>query len=148
MEDRYYYRVAIIRASLARGHVFPKLLNDHPKIHADPEIGRQRFLLTTDGAGIADEDTAPCGVVFVDRSFLTIYEEWSKPYNRLLAYSYHYQRSELSIRYDMDEEKREGIPQHHVQFSAIEKIHAPCAGRVNIEDVLDMIGNQFLPSRS
>jgi hypothetical protein len=131
LEDHYYHRNAAIRAALARAHVFHKLLDDHPKIHTDPEMGRQRFLLTTDGVGITDKNTDPCGVVFCDHSFLTIYEEWSKPDNRLLAYSYHYQRRDLSIRYDMDEEEKEKIPKCHVQFSAIEKIHAPCAGRVN-----------------
>lgn len=91
-----------------------------------------------------DEDTAPCGVIFSDGSFLTIYEEWYKPDNGLLAYSYHYQRNDLSVRYDMDEQPREGIPRWHVQFSGIAKIHAPCGGRVGIEEVLEMIVHQFM----
>jgi len=146
LEEWYYNRNTVIRMALARGHISPKLTDKHPEIFHDHKRRGQRFVLTTEGAGIADKDTAPCGVVFSDSSFLTIYEEWSKPDNKLLAYSYHYQRKNLSLRYDMDEIPREGIPKWHVQFSGIEKIHAPCGGRVGIEHVLDMIIHQFLRS--
>ena len=141
--QKYYDRNTTIRTALARGHVQAKLRDKHPEIPYFHEP-RNRFVIRTEGAGIADERTPPCGVVFTDESFLTIYEEWSKTDNELLGYSYHYQRGTVSVRYDMDEELREGIPQYHVQFSGIESIHAPCGGRVEIHQVLDMITQQFL----
>lgn len=141
--ERYYDRNTTIRRSLARAHVQAKLKDKRPKIPYFHEP-RSRFVIRTEGAGIADHKTPPCGVVFTDESFLTIYEEWSKTDNVLLGYSYHYQRGEMSVRYDMDEVPREGIPQHHIQTSGIEKIHAPCGGRVEIHEVLDMITHQIL----
>jgi hypothetical protein len=141
--ERYYDRNTTIRRGLARAHVQAKLKDRHPEIPSYNEP-RSRFVIRTQGAGIADETTPPCGVVFTDGSFLTIYEVWSKTDNELLGYSYHYQRGNMSVRYDMDEMPKEGIPQHHVQFSGIEKIHAPCGGRVEIHDILDMITHQFL----
>jgi hypothetical protein len=140
---RYYDRNTTIRRVLARVHVQAKLKDRHPEIPYFNEP-RSRFVIRTQGAGIVDETTPPCGVVFTDESFLTIYEVWSKTDNELLGYSYHYQRGNMSVRYDMDEVPKEGIPQHHVQFSGIEKIHAPCGGRVEIHDILDMITHQFL----
>jgi hypothetical protein len=73
---------------LARGHVQAKLRDEHPEIPYFNE-SRSRFVIRTEGAGIADETTPPCGVVFTDGSFLTIYEEWSRTDNELLAYNYH-----------------------------------------------------------
>jgi hypothetical protein len=143
LEEKYYNRNTSIRMALARSHVQSKLRDEHPEIPYFHKP-KQRFVISTEGAGIADETTPPCGVVFTDGSFLTIYEEWSKPDNDILSYSYHYQRGKVSVRYDMDEEPREGIPRWHIQFSGIEKVHAPCGGRVSIEQVLDMIVRQFM----
>jgi hypothetical protein len=143
LEELYYNRNTTIRMALARAHVQTKLRDEHPEIpHYDEPI--KRFVIRTEGAGIVDDTTPPCGVIFTDGSFLTIYEEWSKTDNELLRYSYHYQRGKVYVRYDMDMVPREGIPQWHVQFSGIEKIHSPCGGRVGIDQVLDMITQQFL----
>ena len=143
MQKNYYLRVTRIRAALAHERVVPRLKDAHPEIQYLHERNN-RFVVTTDGAGIVDENTPPCGIVFKDGSFLTVYEEWSKPDDKLLAYSYHYQRKKESVRYDMDENPRAGIPKCHVHFSGLKSVHAPSGGRVSIEQVLDMIAEQFL----
>lgn len=141
----YYLRTARIRAALAREHVRSKLRDEHPEI---PYLHEgNRFVVITEGVGTADETTPPCGVVFKDGSFLTLYERWSKPEDKLLAYSYHYQRKKASVRYDMDENPRPGVPKCHVQFSGLKDVHAPSGGQVSIEQVLDMIAEQFLKKR-
>lgn len=143
MQGNYYLRVARIRQALARERVAPKLKNAHPEIQYLQEHNN-RVVVRTDGAGIVDENTPPCGIIFKDGSFLTVYEEWSKTDDELLAYSYHYQRRRESVRYDMDEKERTGIPKCHVHFSGLKGVHAPSGGRVSMEQVLDMIAEQFL----
>lgn len=143
----YYLRNTEIRKALARGHVQAKLGDEHPDIPYYHE--GLNYLIQTEGAGVADENTVPCGVVFSDGSFLTISETWSKKNDELVAYSYHYQRrGGPHVRFDMDKTERPGIPRHHVQFSALkgargQVVHAPTNGAVTIEQVLDMIVGEF-----
>jgi hypothetical protein len=143
---QYYLRNTAIRRALAPAHIQKGLRDEHPDIFAFSE-GRSH-VVQTEGVGIVDASSDPCGVVFTDGSFLVIREKWSKVDDELLAYSYHYQRrGGAHVRFDMDEEEKAGIPKHHVQFSGLrgarsQDVHAP-SGEVTIEQVLDMIVREF-----
>lgn len=142
MGPTYYLRNTDIRKALAPEHVLAKLEGE-PLVETAHESGGN-FIIFSGEAGIIDETTEPRGVVFKDRSFLAIYEKWCKDRDQLLAYSYHYQRSDLFVRYDMDENERSTVPRFHVHTTGLGGVHGPCGGRVSVEQVLGMITLQIL----
>lgn len=120
-----------------------KLRSKSPRIHPD-ETGAGEFLIKTPGLPFVKPDDRPRGIVFRDESYLVFYEKWSKQNDSLLAYKYHYQRTDgWFVRYDMEEEQREAHPRHHLQSSALGNVRLP-TGEVLCEELLYMIGEQFV----
>jgi hypothetical protein len=85
-------------------------------------------------------------VVFKDDSFLTIYEKWSVPDNRLTEYTLRYQVPRgISIRYEMDSDADSAShPEYHLHVSALGDDYRLPTGKVKSEEVLRMIFEQFV----
>lgn len=114
-----------------------------PTINQDSSV--ETLLLSTEGPRIVKANTPPCGIVFSDKSFLTLFEEWSISTGELLQYSYHYQQRGLHVRFDMVKKERRKVPKHHLNTSTLLNKHVPCGGPVGVDAVLEMIVEQFLP---
>lgn len=122
-----------------------KLRGNSPPVRPIKTTDQDFYAFGTGEPLIVGPNTAPTGIVFENRSFLTVYEKWSKKNNVLLAYSYHYQAPDgSSIRYDMDERDLPSHPKHHLQCNQIgEQVRLP-TGEVTCVQVLEMIYASFL----
>jgi hypothetical protein len=120
-----------------------KLRSKDPNVHPAPTM-RGEYIIIAGETQIVKSSTLPTGIVFIDGSFLTVYEKWSKETDSLLGYSYHYQRpDDWFVRYDMQETELIGHPKYHIQAKALgENIRLP-SGEVRCEEVLKMIIEQF-----
>lgn len=133
-----------MRRIIARRSSADKFKIQTPDIEHHP-TGTEWIVNTKIEKRTVKRNTPPSGIVFVDDSFLTIYEKWATS-GELLGYKYHYQSGDQDIRYELDEEKRENIPQHHMNTSYIQDVHVPCGGApVDFGEVLDMIIQNFVP---
>lgn len=144
MEGRTYQtRINEIRRVLQRESYQEKLRSKSPEIRpADAKPGE--YIIKTGGLPFAKANERPHGIVFRDESYLVVYEKWSKQADSLLAYKYHYQRTDgWFVRYDMEEEQREAHPRHHLQSGALGNVRLP-TGEVLCEKLLYMIGEQFV----
>jgi hypothetical protein len=111
-----------------------------------PHDARTFYIISCGEKGIIKPHTPATGVVFIDGSFLTIFEKWAVRDNRLIAYSYRYQiPGDISIRYDKDSDHiAADHPEHHLQTSGLgENIRLPTA-EVRCEEVLQLIFEQFV----
>ena len=136
-------RVVEMRALIAAA-VRPGDLRDRTPV-INQEWSANTVLIYTEGPRIVRASTPPCGIVFGDGSFLTVFEEWSMPDGELLQYSYHYQQRSLFVRFDMDKKERRRVPKHHTQTSTLANKHLPSGGPVGLDAVLHMVVGQFLP---
>lgn len=103
------------------------------------------LILKTKGPRTARQRTLPHGIVFHDDSYLTVFEEWSRAEGSLLAYKYNYLQGDQSLRYELDKEKREGIPLHHVHSSTLSGVHVPCGSPpADFGEVLEMLVQHFV----
>lgn len=120
-----------------------KLRSKSPKIRPG-ETGAGEFLIKTPGLPFVKPGDRPHGIVFRDESYLVLYEKWSTREDELLAYKYHYQRTDgWYVRYDMEENAQEGHPKYHLQSNALGNVRLP-TGEVLCEEVLNMIAEQFV----
>ena len=111
-----------------------------------PVEAKTLYTISCGRKGIIEPDTSPMGAIFIDGSFLRIFEKWTVKDDRLLEYSYHYQVPHgISIRYEKDSESASAShPEHHLQTSSVgDDIRLP-TGEVRCEEVLRMIFEQFV----
>ena len=121
-----------------------KLRSKSPDIRpAEDRSGN--YIITAGERVIVKAGDPPRGLVFNDKSFLVIYEKWSKDPDELLGYRYHYQRpDDWFVRYDMHETEMAGHPKHHLQTSALGGGVRLPTGEVSCEQVLELIAEQFV----
>lgn len=144
MREHPYSRVGDLRQIIASRSSSGKFKIQTPYIEHH-STGMEWIVNTKVDQRTVKRSTPPSGIVFVDDSFLTIYEKWDTS-GELLGYKYHYQSGDQDVRYELDEEKRENIPQHHMNTSFIKDAHVPCGGApVDFGEVLDMIIQDFVP---
>lgn len=107
--------------------------------------GQGNMIVRTEGPPMVKKGTPPTGIVFRDGSFLVAFEKWSVQNDEILRYKYHYKRPDGSfLRYDMEEQEREGHPRCHLQASALgDDIRLP-TGVVGCEEVLQVIAEQLV----
>lgn len=145
MPEQPYYRLGSLRSTIANCVPEAKLRDKTPIIEHIPT--GEAEILQTKGPRTARKKTLPQGIIFVDESYLTIYEKWSIGGEELLGYKYHYQRGEEHMRYDLNETQRYKIPLHHMNISSLgDDVHVPCGGApVEFGEVLEMIVQHFVP---
>ena len=122
-----------------------KLRSKSPDLHPTQD-NRGNYIITAGERVMVKSGNPPTGIVFRDRSFLVVYEKWSKEPDELLRYRYHYQRpDDWFVRYDMRETELPGHPKYHLQSSALGADLRLPTGAVTCENVLEMIVEQFVP---
>lgn len=144
-ERSYRNRLSELWRILSSQPYQSKLRSKSPDLHPAP-ARRGEFIIVAGKSQIVKPGDPPSGIVFLDESFLVVYERWSTGTDSLLRYKYHYQRpGGWFVRYDMHEtEQLEGHPKHHLQASVLGVYVRLPTGEVACEDVLQMIVEQFV----